>query len=233
MLEKKNPQKNLENKRWTYLLFGLVLSLGFSLAAINWKTSPSVTSFTYDQVFEENDDIVIPITEIKVKPIPPKVILPEKIEIIEKDIPLSEVTLEFDDWADDDFVEIDDPEDETVDEVISFVMVSYKPVFPGCELVSKEELGLCFQQQVLADISRKFKYPAISLEMNVQEKIYVSFEISKKGKVRNVKVVKGNDPDLKKEAVRLIKSLPDMRPAYQGAKPVAVSFTIPISFSLN
>ncbi len=63
--------------------------------------------------------------------------------------------------------------------------------------------------------------------------VYVSYIVGKDGKVRDVKVVRGADPFLDKEAVRVVKTLNGYKPGKQRGKPVPVQFTIPIRFVLN
>jgi protein TonB len=70
-------------------------------------------------------------------------------------------------------------------------------------------------------------------EMGAQEKIYVQFIISKSGEVKDARVVKGSNADLKKESLRLINSIPKMVPAKQRGKPVKTNFTMPIIFKLK
>ena len=64
-------------------------------------------------------------------------------------------------------------------------------------------------------------------------KVEVSFLISKTGKVTDVKVVKSAHPILDAEAVRLISSMPDWKPASQNGAPVNMRVTKPISFILH
>lgn len=52
-------------------------------------------------------------------------------------------------------------------------------------------------------------------------------------KIGKVDVMRGVDPLLDNEAVRIIKSLKNFTPGKQGAKPVNVWFHLPIVFSLN
>ncbi len=240
MLEKKNPQKNLERKRWTFLLFGLALSIGISLAAINWESTERKVQIWEPSTIGQEDDFVIPITRPKPKPLPPPpppppvelIIVDNKIELHDYFTPLD---VEFDDS--DTLFDVDDPIDpndlDDLDVVVPFVMVDNLPIFPGCETVPKEERLSCFQQRVMMDIVQKFKYPPMAIEMNIEEKIYVTFEIDKNGKVTNAQVAIGNDPYLKAEALRLVRSIPKMKPASQWGKPVAVRYTVPIVFSLD
>ena len=115
-----------------------------------------------------------------------------------------------------------------------FAVVEDPPIFYNCNTsASRQEKQQCFQQGVMQHISSNFKYPAISKEMGVSERIIVNFHISKKGKIENVQVVRGQDKHLKAEAIRLVSSIPDLIPAKQRGQAVSCSFTVPISFQLS
>ena len=92
---------------------------------------------------------------------------------------------------------------------------------------------ICFQRGIGKHIKENFEYPAIAKEMGISEKIFVEFVIEKSGKVTSARVVRGEDKHLKQEALRLVKSIPKMIPAKQRGTPVAVTFTLPINFSLQ
>ena len=101
-----------------------------------------------------------------------------------------------------------------------FVVVEIMPEFPGGT------------EALLKYISDNIQYPQYAKEHNIEGKVFVNFVIDTTGKVIRVKVVKGVDPSLDAEAVRVIESLPLWKPGMQKGKPVMVLFTIPINFSL-
>lgn len=76
-------------------------------------------------------------------------------------------------------------------------------------------------------------YPSVSLELGNQGKVYVSFIIEKDGAISNVKIVKGVDEDIDKEAIKLIRYSPKWKPAKQNEKSIRVKVTLPINFTLN
>ena len=136
--------------------------------------------------------------------------------------------------------EIEFEEEEEVDEVIDFSVVEGSPIFPGCKPSKKgdvnkrkEEDVKCLNEGIMKHVRKNFRYPKISKEMGIQEKIYVKFVIDKTGSITNVKIVRGEDKYLKEEAIRLVKSLPKMTPAHQRGEPVSVKYTMPINFMLN
>ena len=79
----------------------------------------------------------------------------------------------------------------------------------------------------------KVRYPQIAKEYGIEGRVFVTFVIDKKGKVKDVEIIKGVDPNLDKEAKRVIESLPKFTPGKQRGKAVRVQFTVPISFKLQ
>ena len=61
----------------------------------------------------------------------------------------------------------------------------------------------------------------------------VTFVITKEGIVTNVNIAKSVDPSLNKEALRVIRMLPDWTPGRKDGKVVNVKFTVPVSFNLR
>ena len=86
---------------------------------------------------------------------------------------------------------------------------------------------------LLKYIAETVEYPAIAKENGITGVVYVSYIVDRDGSIKDVKVVRGADPFLDKEAVRVVKTLRGYTPGKQRGKPVPVQFTIPIRFVLN
>ena len=82
-------------------------------------------------------------------------------------------------------------------------------------------------------LGKNVKYPVIAQENNIQGRVTVQFVIERDGSITDVKVLRGVDPSLDKEAVRVVKSMPKWKPGKQRGKPVRVSYTVPINFRLQ
>jgi TonB family protein len=82
-------------------------------------------------------------------------------------------------------------------------------------------------------IIRNLKYPEVAAESGIQGRVLVSFVVEPTGKVSNVRVLRGVDPSLDKEAVRVIVDSPLWKPGMQRGKPVRVSFNVPVIFTLQ
>lgn len=113
-------------------------------------------------------------------------------------------------------VEEKKPEPEKV-----FTAVEQMPQFPGGE------------GELMKYISTHIKYPAMAMENGVQGRVVVQFVVTKDGSVGEVKVIRGKDPDLDKEAIRVVKSLPKFIPGKMNGQAVNVWYTLPINFKLQ
>jgi len=102
-----------------------------------------------------------------------------------------------------------------------FTIVEEMPMFPGGD------------DSLRKFIAKSVKYPEVARENGIQGRVYVQFVVNGRGKVEQVKVARGVDPTLDKEAMRIIETLPSWQPGKQRGKPVKVSFTVPINFKLN
>ena len=112
-------------------------------------------------------------------------------------------------------------EKKPVEENKVFTAVEQMPQFPGGE------------GELMKYIRDHLKYPPVAAENNIQGRVIVQFVVTKTGKVGEVKVARGKDPDLDKEAVRVVKTLPDFIPGKMNGQAVAVWYTLPITFKLQ
>jgi periplasmic protein TonB len=102
-----------------------------------------------------------------------------------------------------------------------FVVVEEMPMFPGGDA------------ELLKYIAEHTQYPEVAKENNVQGKVIVRFCVTSKGGVNQVSILKGVDPELDKEAIRVVNTLPPFKPGKQGGKAVPVWYMVPISFTLK
>ena len=101
-----------------------------------------------------------------------------------------------------------------------FDAVEQPPQFPGGDAA------------ILKYIADNLRYPPLAIENNVQGQVLVQFVVTKTGQVGEVRVVRSKDPDLDKEAVRVVKTLPKFQPGKQNGNNVNVWYTVPIRFKL-
>lgn len=88
------------------------------------------------------------------------------------------------------------------------------------------------EAEMLKFISNNMKYPASAKENGIQGRVTVRFVITSAGKITDVQIIRGIDPACDKEAIRIVKNMPDWEPGKQNGKAVSVYYTLPIKFSL-
>ncbi len=100
-----------------------------------------------------------------------------------------------------------------------FEVVEQQPQFPGGSV-----------NGWLAD---HIKYPVVAAENGIQGRVVVQFVVERDGSVSQVRVVRGVDPSLDKEAQRVISSMPKWIPGKQNGQSVRSRFTVPVTFRLQ
>ena len=117
--------------------------------------------------------------------------------------------------------EIAQPEPPKEEENKVFDVVEEQPSFPGG------------QGALMQWLSDNIKYPVIAAENGVQGRVIVQFVVSKTGSISDVKVVRGVDPSLDREAVRVVSQMPKWTPGRQNGTTVNVRYTLPVTFRLQ
>ncbi|MBR5205505.1 MAG: energy transducer TonB [Bacteroidaceae bacterium] len=82
-------------------------------------------------------------------------------------------------------------------------------------------------------LKENVKYPAIARENGVQGRVIVEFIIEKNGSITNAKIIKGVDPHLNNEALRVVNLMPKWKPGKHKGKKVRVRYSMPILFRLT
>ena len=86
---------------------------------------------------------------------------------------------------------------------------------------------------VMAWLSQNIQYPPLAKENGIQGRVIVSFVVEPDGSLSNIAVVKGVDPSLDKEAVRVVSAMPKWNPGKQNNECVRVKYNLPVPFKLN
>ncbi|MCQ2164320.1 MAG: energy transducer TonB [Bacteroidales bacterium] len=227
---KKSEKASLENKRLLFVEIGFVVALLVVWGAFSYSTKDAkVEMFTdVNQVAEEEE--IIPITQDTPPPPPeaPKIpILSDQIDIVDDDIKVdddmfqnlednSNVGVEITDY-------VENVQEEVIEEeAIPFQLVEKKPTFQGGDANTFSKW-----------VNSKLVYPEIAKENGVQGRVTLQFTVNADGTVSNVKVLRGVDSSLDKEAVRVVSSSPKWEPGKQRDRAVKVTYTFPVIFQLR
>jgi len=225
---KKTPSADLENKKGLFTEIGLAIVLGVVLAAFEWTSQDAqinVSDMPEEVAVEEE---MVPITkmdEIKPPPPPPPPKMVGVINIVDDKTEINDeldlLDSEMDENTEIEYQDVEVVEEEPVEEEEVFLIVEQMPKFPGGDEALRKYLA------------QSVKYPVIAQENGIQGRVFVSFVVNKNGEVTNVKVARPFDPNLDKEAVRVVQSMPKWEPGMQRGKAVKVSYTVPINFVLQ
>jgi protein TonB len=226
---KKSDKANLENKKLLFTELGLIVSLAITFGAFEYtskETKVSTLEDTAEVVLEEE---IIPITQETPPPPPaaPKIpVLSDQIDIVDDEIELDDdmfMNLEDDASLGVEIMDYVEVEEEVVEEeAIPFQLVEEKPSFQGGDA-----------NQFSKWVNQRLVYPEIAKENGVQGRVTLQFTVEKDGTVTKVKVLRGVDPSLDKEAVRVVSQSPKWKPGKQRDRAVPVTYTFPVIFQLR
>lgn len=111
---------------------------------------------------------------------------------------------------------VEKPKEETI-----FVAVEQPAEFPGGPAAMMKWLN------------NNMRYPEAAQQNDIQGKVVVNFVVEKDGSIAQVKIAKGVDKDLDREAVRVVKKMPKWQPGKNNGVPVRSYFNLPVTFRLQ
>ena len=228
---KKSYKASLENKRLLFTEVGLVIALVVVYGAFNYSSKDAKVAALEDttQVLVEEEMIAI---QNELPPPPPEApaipVLSDQIDIVDDDIKLDDdmfINLEDDSNLGVDIMdykEVEVKEEEVEEEAIPFQLVEQKPSFNGGDANTFSKW-----------VNERLVYPEIAKENGVQGRVTLQFTVEADGRVTNVRVLRGVDPSLDAEAVRVVSSSPKWKPGRQRDRAVKVTYTFPVIFQLR
>ena len=226
---KKSEKANLENKKLLFVEIGLIISLLIVYIALEWTSKETNTA-----VLEDNTEILIEeeiiSTNMETPPPPPAApkipVLSDQIDIVDDEIELEDdmfMNLEDDSSLGVEIMDYVEVQEEVVEEeAIPFQLVEEKPSFQGGDA-----------NQFSKWVNSRLVYPEIAKENGVQGRVTLQFTVEKDGTVTKVRVLRGVDPSLDKEAVRVVSMSPKWKPGKQRDRAVPVTYTFPVIFQLR
>lgn len=114
-----------------------------------------------------------------------------------------------------------EPPKHVVEETKIFTVVEQMPMYPGGDAA------------LMGYLRDNIKYPTVAAENGVQGRVVVGFVVERDGSITDVKILRGVDPSLDREAMRVVKSMPRWNPGKQNGSAVRVKYQVPVSFRLQ
>lgn len=228
---KKSPKADLEGGIGMSILMGMIVGLAVLFVGFEWSTK-DVQVVTADEgvadiIAEEEIEITRPENTPPPPPPPPAPAVTEVLNVVDDDVELEQqdiISSEDDASAaqTETFVApvVEEEEEEESAQQI-FTVVEKQPEFPGGTT------------ELFKYLSKAIKYPVIAQENGIQGRVVCSFVVNRDGSIVDIQVMRGVDPSLDKEAVRVISEMPKWKPGEQRGKPVRVRFILPVQFRLQ
>lgn len=238
---KKTKAADLESKRLTGFLLGLIFVLAVIFVAFEYTEHDKVTDDANDTMLDDlsHDVEMIPVmTQKNMVALAPKKqpAAIEKLKIVENNIDqqlpedvVINSTGNSDSIADGQGAK-DDTSDETTalsplatdlkDNPLNFHIVEDLPQFPGGAV------------EFMKWLTRNLRYPLAAERQKIEGKVVVQFIVNRDGPVANIKVVKSLHPYCDSEAMRVMRMMPRWKPGIQADKPCRTMVSIPIMFKL-
>jgi protein TonB len=228
---KKAKKADLENGKTSSYLMGLIVGLAFIFVGFEWGThevKEVADTGIVEVAFEEDVQITRPEDTPPPPPPPPVQVVAEVLNVVEDDVKIDQVDIVT---SEDDqrtaqvqtyvapAAAVQEEEEESAQPI--FTVVEEMPEFPGGP------------NELLRFLSSSIKYPVIAQENGIQGRVTCSFTINRDGSVVDAVVMRGVDPSLDKEALRVINMMPKWAPGKQRGKPVRVKYTVPVTFRLQ
>ncbi len=213
----------------TSLLMGMVVGLAILFVAFEWSNSDvkvAQDQGVADVIAEEQIEITRPENTPPPPPPPPAPVVTEVLNVVEDDVDLKQqdiVTSEDNQKAaqTQTYVAPKMVEEEEESSQPIFTVVETMPQFPGGDAA------------LLQFLAKSIKYPVIAQENGIQGRVICAFVVNRDGTIVDAEVLRGVDPSLDKEALRVINTMPKWSPGKQRGKPVRVKYTVPITFRLQ
>lgn len=237
MESKKTSKADLNEKRGTFFVLGIILALSLLFVSLEY-TSKEFDSFLEDEYLDDlaQDFELLPSMDEEeeletASPQEQTTVLTENIKVTE------EIPSEIDDTSiptplieqevTEDMTNEKETDEQTppnvaeqAEEPIQFRIVEQYPEFPG---------GMT---EYMKWLTRNLRYPDIARSQKIQGKVVVQFIVNQDGTIADAKVVKSVNPHLDREAMRVIRMMPSWKPGIQDNKPCKTMVAVPIVFKL-
>ncbi len=230
--------EDLRKQKSTNLLIGYVLALALIFVAFEY-TKHDVKVVETDKIYEYRvEEDMIPITQQQETVAPPPAAAPKQMDLINE--------VEDDTELPEEEVETSEEMNQAITSVVGTgapsAVISGPPVGPVVEADDDEKVYDVVEQNAMFPggdeacfkwLAEHLKYPSICQEQGIQGRVIVAFVVNKDGSIVDVTTERSPDPNLTKEAERVVKLMPKWQPAKQGNRAVRSRFRLPVLFRLN
>lgn len=230
---KKTPQADMEQRRTTGFLLGLILVLALCYVALEWNATEAgddgidpidLTDLMHEteMVPMSNEEII---TQLEEKQPSEK---GEKLNIVDDDV---EVDPHEEEMTNDDEQLLKELEEQQEDKALAslevdpqnplnFHVVEDLPQYPGGAV------------ELMKWLTKNLRYPSVAQQQKVQGSVVAVFYVEKDGSITGINIVRSLSPECDREALRVLRMMPHWTPGIQHDEPCRTKVQIPIVFKL-
>jgi protein TonB len=237
MEQKKTRRADVDQRRTTGFLLGLVFILSVVYVSLEWNFDESSDNFDpidLDEMMHESELVPMSNEEltsrIEEKKEPEKA---EQLHVVDDQVELqpNEEDLPVEGEGEDDEQLLQDLQEEDDDKALAalnvdpnnplnFHIVEDLPKYPGGAV------------EFMKWLTRNLQYPAIARSRKIQGKVVAVFYVEKDGSITGISITQSLSPECDREALRVLRKMPRWEPGVQNDKPCRTKVSIPIVFKL-
>ena len=215
----------------TRYLLGLILVLALCVVALEWNTDGTGWAFfdtatddleaemELSPLHREDDEVPMMIPQEPQEKMPPS----QELNLVEEDVEIAPEVLEPVAPKEEPKAEEQEELPEAVDmydEPLDFRVVEDLPQFPGGAV------------EFMKWLTKNLKYPATAQQRKVQGRVVAQFIVNQDGSVSDLQIVERLSAECDREALRVLRMMPNWQPGVMNAKPCRTKVCIPIVFKL-
>ena len=236
MEQKKTRRADIDQRRTTGFLLGLVFGLALFYVSLEWNTADSsddINPVDLSELMHEselvpmsNEELTTHIQEKKEQEKTEQLhVVDDQVELQPDDTePAAEGEGEDDEQLLQELQEEDNkalaPLDVDPDNPLNFHIVEDLPKFPGGAV------------EFMKWLTRNLQYPAVARSRKTQGKVVAVFYVEKDGSITGIAVTQSLSPECDREALRVLRKMPNWEPGIQNDQPCRTKVCIPIVFKL-
>ena len=235
MEQKKTLRADMEQRRTTGFLLGLIFILSVLYVSLEWNSSEGGYDFDpldLEEMTHESELVPMSneetITQLRDKQQLEKA---EQLRLVDDDTDVqSEEQLDAEGEGDDDetlLQELQQEDDKALASLnvdpnnpLNFHVVEDLPKYPGGAV------------EFMKWLTKNLQYPAKARSRKTQGKVVAVFYVEKDGNITGFKVTQSLSPECDQEALRVLRKMPKWEPGIQNDQPCRTKVCIPIVFKL-
>lgn len=235
MEQKKTLKADIEQRRTTSFLLGLIFVLALLYVSLEWNSAESkddIAAIELNDMMHETE--LIPMTNIETvtqMQERKQVEKAEQLRVVDDEVELQEPNEALEGEGEDDetlLKELEEQQEEKPlaalevdpDNPLNFHIAEDLPQFPGGAV------------EFMKWLTRNLRYPMRAKVSQTQGKVVAVFYVEKDGTISGLRVTKSLTPDCDREVLRVLRLMPNWKPGIQNDKPCRTKVSIPVVFKL-